>query len=119
MNLILHTHFSALLRYYSVLSEAHFTLSMSPSRVAAIAALPTWVNVNEDGSNDDYDDEDDFSESDDAAVPVDGAVCSTCFAGTRYLTDQEVIRETFLDVGEQNALMQGACIFVSAGSYGL
>ena len=115
LNLILRTLLSSLLRYYSVLSEARFTLSMSPSRVEAITALPTWVTSNEDGNDDDEDD--DFDQSGDAAAPEDGAVCSTCFAGTRYLTDQEVIRNTFLDVGEQNSLMQGACRFVSAGSY--
>ena len=90
-----------------MLSEARFTLSMSPSRVEAIAALPTWVKVDDNGEGHEVDD---FDESDDTTVASDGAVCSTCFAGTRYLTDQEVIRETFMDVGEQKALMQGSCI---------
>jgi hypothetical protein len=76
---------------------------MATSRVAAIAALPTWVDAG-DGRNAGDNNHNDAA----AAVRAGGAVCSTCFAGTRYLTDQESIRATFLDANEQAALMQGA-----------
>jgi hypothetical protein len=90
-------------RYYSVLSEARFTLVMATSRVAAVAALPTWVDAG-DVRNAGDDDNNNAA----AAVRAGSAACSTCFAGTRYLTDQETIRATFLDAKEQDALMQGA-----------